>query len=273
MSLIRLALFLAILTPALMAAACGSSATPEPAATATTAAPTASPTPAPPAEAPTAPQPAAGPTAAPTAGAPTEPAAPTAEPTAAPEEPTPAAAAPPAVRQTGEVDGISFVVGEGSEATFTVGEQLASLHAPNDAVVRTESLSGNIHLDGGDSVVEIDLQELHSDSEWRDGYIRSQMFGDHPTGVFTVKGLGSLPDGFADGETVTEQIEGELLIRGVAAPLTFDVEARDDGDVIYILGRATFTWDELQIPKPTARSVVSLDDEVAVEVLLAVRPD
>ena len=58
----------------------------------------------------------------------------------------------------------------------------------------------------------------------------------------------------------------------MTVPLTFEVEARDDGNVVFILGRTTFTWDELQIPKPTARSVVSLDDEVRVEVLLSVTP-
>ena len=262
MSLIRLSISIVVLVAAFAAlAGCGGSATPEPAASPAAPEPTAAPTQIPPTGQPDATQEAPSPTAIPTT------------PPATTEEPTaPAATASPAARQTGEVEGISFVVGEGSTATFTVEEQLSRLPLPNDAVVQTESLTGNVHLDGRDSVVEIHLQDLHSDSNFRDQYIRSRMFGDHPTGVFTVKGLDQLPDGFTDGESVTEQIEGELLIRGITAPLTFEVEARDDGDVIYILGRTTFTWDGLQIPKPTARSVVSLNDEVTVEVLLAVRP-
>ena len=272
MSLIRLSLSIVILVSALAAlAACGGSATPEPAASPAAPEPTSAPTQGPPTDQPDATQPAPGPTATST----TPPATPTTPPATSEQPPAtepPVATAPSAGRQTGEVEGISFVVGEGSTATFTVEEQLSRLPLPNDAVVRTESLTGSVHLDGRDSVVEIHLQDLHSDSDFRDRYIRSRMFGDHPTGVFTVKGLDQLPDGFADGESVTEQIEGELLIRGITAPLTFEVEARDDGDVIYILGRTTFTWDGLQIPKPTAQSVVSLNDEVAVEVLLAVRP-
>lgn len=55
-------------------------------------------------------------------------------------------------------------------------------------------------------------------------------------------------------------------------PLTLDIEARDDGEVINIIGRATFTWDEFQIPVPRARSVVSLEDDVRAEILLVVRP-
>ena len=33
----------------------------------------------------------------------------------------------------GEYEGVTFVVSEGSEATFTVTEKLASLSLPNDA--------------------------------------------------------------------------------------------------------------------------------------------
>ena len=217
---------------------------------------------------PTETQPSASPTATATAEAAN------AQPTTAPTEtpsPEPATAVP-RTRTTGEVDGITFVVGEGSEATFTVTEQLARLPLPNDAVIRTTALSGEVHMDGRDSFIEIDLQQMRSDSSFRDRYIRSTMFGRDPIGVFTVKGLDRLPEGFRDGEVVTGQVHGELLIRGVTAPLTFDVEARDDGDVVHILGRTSFTWDELQIPKPSARSVISVEDEVTVEVLLSVTP-
>ncbi len=170
---------------------------------------------------------------------------PTREPTADPTE-----APAPETRAAGEVEGLTFAVGEGSEATFSVREELTSVPLPFDAVIRTTALSGEVHMDGRDSVIEIDLQQLSSDNSFRDRYIRSSMFGEHPTG----------------------EVDGELQIRGVTAPLTFEIEARDDGNVVFILGRTTFTWDDLQIPKPTARSVVSLDDVVRVEVLLSVTP-
>ena len=209
------------------------------------------------------------PTAAAPADTPTS--APTPEPTAGQAE-APTAEPAPEARAAGEVEGITFTVDEGSEATFTVREELTSVPLPFDAVIRTTALSGEVHMDGRDSVIEIDLLKLKSDNTFRDRYIHSRMFGEHPTGVVTIRGVSDLPGGFASGETVTGEVDGELQIRGVAVPLTFEIEARDDGNVVFILGRTTFTWDELQIPKPTARSVVSLDDEVRVEVLLSVTP-
>jgi hypothetical protein len=44
--------------------------------------------------------------------------------------------------------------------------------------------------------------------------------------------------------------------------MSFDLEVRNHGDVLNVLGSTTFTWEQLQIPVPTARSVVSVDDEV-----------
>ena len=194
--------------------------------------------------------------------------APEARPTDMPT-PTPAAAGP---RGTGEYDGVSFVVSDGSEATFTVEEQLVSLPLPNDAVLRTTALSGEVHLDGRPSVVQIDLQQLSSDQRFRDMYVRTRMFGQHPVATFTVPDL-SPPDGLASGEEISTRVGGSLDVRGGVFPLEFEVEARDDGDSMFILGRTTFTWDQLEIPRPTARSVASIEDEVRVEILLAVVPE
>ncbi len=170
-------------------------------------------------------------------------------------------------------EGVTYVVTEGTEATFTVEEQLVRLPLPNDAVMRTTELSGEIHLDGRPSVVSIDLQTLESDQPFRDRYVRTRMFGEHPTGTFTVPDIGPVPDGLAGGDEVMTQVSGSLEMRGETFPLEFEIEARDDGEVLYVLGRTTFTWDQLNIPRPTAPSVASVEDEVRVEILLALVPD
>ncbi len=210
------------------------------------------------------PSPTATSTSPPSTAVPTSP-----SPTAMPS-PTPGSSGAP--RSLGEYDGVSFMVSAGSEATFTVEEQLASLPLPNDAVLRTSALSGEVHLDGRPSVIRIDLQELSSDQTFRDRYVRSRMFGEYPVAVFTVPDIGSIPDGLALGEEVTTSVDGSLEIHGSTFPLSFEIQARDDGDELFILGRATFTWDQLEIPRPTAQSVVSIEDEVRVEILLAVVP-
>lgn len=182
------------------------------------------------------------------------------------ESPTPQLPAP------GQVENVVFVVVEGSEATFTVNEKLAWLDLPNDAVMRTGALSGEVYLDGQPSVIDIDLHSLSSDSDRRDGYVRQRMFPDDPVATFTVTDLGQLPEPFTVGEVVAREVAGQLAIRGVTKPVTFDVEARLDPGKLFILGRTTFTWAELEIPPPNIPGRIQVKDEVRVEVLLSATP-
>lgn len=199
---------------------------------------------------------------------------PTPMPTAKPEAPSPdAPTTAPAERSTGQVDGIVFVVSEGSEATFSVGEVLANVSIPNyEAVMRTTGLTGEVRLDGGASLVTVDLHSMESDEPFRDRYVQNRMFPGQPSASVSFGDLTPLPDGFTNGDPVTTESTGTLRINDMDVPLTFTIEARDDGDVVHVLGRSTFTWDQIGEPVPSARVVVSVEDEVRVEVLLALRP-
>ena len=186
------------------------------------------------------------------------------------EEPTGWA---PSERSRGEVAGVVFTVSEGSRATFTVREELTNVSLPFDAVIEANRLSGEVRLDGGPSHVTIDLHGMTSDQEGRDRYIRNRMFPNDPSATITFGDLTPLPAGFVDGKPITTQVPGTLRIKGVDVPLTFDVEARDDGAAVHALGRTEFTWDQLGLPVPSARVVVSLADTVRTEVLLALEPE
>ena len=183
--------------------------------------------------------------------------------TVAPEEtqaPPPDAAAGP------------YVVGEGSEITFTVGEVLARSPARIEAVMRTTSLSGQINIDGSPSTIEVDLHTLSSDQQYRDRYVRSRMFPNDPMASFTVENVGDLPPEFHSGAAFERPVSGTLSLKGKDFPLTFDLEVRLDpksqGSVLNVLGRTIFTWEQLDIPVPTARSVVSIEDDIHVQILL-----
>ena len=94
------------------------------------------------------------------------------------------------------------------------------------------------------------------------------MFPDTPGAVFVVNRLPELPERFFDGQEVSGELTGSLQIGEAITRLSFAVTARHDGDIINILGRTAFTWDQLELAKPSARSVVSLGDVVNVQVLI-----
>ena len=193
---------------------------------------------------------------------------------AATTAPTAAATTAPAAAGTEDpgTSASSYVVGEGSEITFTVGEKLTRLPLPIEAVIRTDELSGQINLDGQPSAIQVNLHSLASDQNFRDQYIRSRMFPEHPVATFTVGSITELPEEFLAGDPFEYQVDGTLSINGIDVPITFDLEVRKDEDVLNVVGRTVFTWEQLQIPVPTARSVVYVEDEVRVEVLLIAKP-
>ena len=98
------------------------------------------------------------------------------------------------------------------------------------------------------------------------------MFPGQPSASVTFGDLTPLPSGFTNGDEVSTEVTGTLRINDMDVPLTFEIGARDDGDAVFVLGRSMFTWDQIGEPVPTARSVVSVEDEVRVEVLLALTP-
>ena len=164
--------------------------------------------------------------------------------------------------------GARYVVGEGSEITFTVEEELRNVPLPFDVVIRTTELSGEINVDGQPSSLSVDLHTLVSDQQFRDSYIRSRMFPDHPVATFTVESVGELPPEFSEGEQFERQAAGTLNVNGRDVPMTFELEVRNDGNVLNVLGRTSFTWEQLDIPVPTATRVVYVADEVLVQVLV-----
>ena len=195
--------------------------------------------------------------------------------TEAPSTSTPSEATAPAVTPAAPAGGTSrqYLVVEGSEITFTVGEVLSRLPTPIEAVLRTSELSGQINLDGQPSTVEVNLHSLNSDQQYRDRYVQLQMFPQHPVASFTLDSVNELPGEFDSGDTFQRSVSGTLNVKGADFPISFDLEVRNDGDLLNVLGRTVFTWQQLDVPVPTARSVVSIEDEVHVEILLVAKPN
>ena len=192
------------------------------------------------------------------------------EPTPAPEDtPTPVPTEVPEETPAESGAGTeSFLVGEGSQITFTVEEELNRTPVRFDAVISGSGLSGFANLDGSPSVIVLDLHSLESDQSFRDRYIRDRMFPSTQTATVTVDRLPDLPRSFFDGEETTGTLEGSLQIGENVTPLTFDVVARHDGSAINVLGRTTFTWEQLGLAKPVFGPVAYLAEEVRVQVLV-----
>ena len=169
---------------------------------------------------------------------------------------------------------IRFVIGPtGNEARYRVQEVLMGATLPNDAVGVTKSVSGTIlaYPDGrivkDSSKIVIRLDSLKSDKDRRDGFLRRRTLETekHPTVELIpteIRGFnGKLP---ASG-TVTFQLLGDLVLKGVSRPTVWNVTARADGQDVAGTATTAFTFKDAGLDQPKVPVVLSVADTIKLE--------
>lgn len=75
------------------------------------------------------------------------------------------------------------------------------------------------------SNLQVDLRTLASDSALRDAAIRTQWLESdkYPKAIFVANAIEGLPDGAVQGQPYTFRVTGDLTIRNITRPVTFDV--------------------------------------------------
>lgn len=155
---------------------------------------------------------------------------------------------------------------------YRVKEELASVGAI-EAVGRTPQVSGTLELAGTTVTAAsftADLSTLQSDEPRRDGQMGRQglQTDTYPTGTFTLTRpieLGSIP---ADGASVTVDAAGDLTLHGETRSVTIPLTAVLAGDEIAVTGSFVIRWEDFGMAKPSSFIVVSLADELTVELRL-----
>jgi polyisoprenoid-binding protein YceI len=213
-------------------------------------------------------QPTAAP-AAPAADAPTAiPAA--AEPTAAPAADAPTAA--PAANATAGTRTFT-IVPEQTEVSYEVQEQFLSRDLPNQAIGKTNAVQGEfqISLDGKPSGkvtnITVDLSKLTSDERRRDNRIRQQWLesNKYPNAVFTSTDAQGLPDTYTEGQDVNFKLTGDMTIRDVTKPITFDVTGKLVGDTITGSATAQILMKDFGIDPPSVAGMLTVKDGVTIK--------
>ena len=165
------------------------------------------------------------------------------------------------------------IMADGSEARFRVREQLARIDFPSDAIGKTNKVEGQIVFSDKGAIVKdqskftVDVTNLVSDSDRRDNFVRRQTLqtAQFPTVTFVpaeAKGLKfPLP---ASGE-VTFQLVGDLTVRDQTRPVTWDVKATVGGGMIMGQANTKFTFADFAMTKPKVASVLSVDDDIKLE--------
>jgi polyisoprenoid-binding protein YceI len=197
------------------------------------------------------------------------------------DDPSAAAAASAGPADAGSLDGIWSVdptIGSfdydandftGTWVGYRAQEELVGVGG-TEAVGRTPDLTGSITLEGTALTaadLTADLTTLRSNESMRDGQLGRQgiQTDQFPTATFVLTEpieLGSLP---AEGESIEVTAVGDLTLHGVTKNVSIPLAAVRSGDVIGVAGSLTFTWDEFGMEQPSSMRVVSLANDVTME--------
>ncbi|HYN34926.1 MAG TPA: YceI family protein, partial [Ilumatobacteraceae bacterium] len=157
---------------------------------------------------------------------------------------------------------------------YRVEEVLAGVNTT--AVGRSNEITGLLTIDGTTATaidVEVQIDSIKSDSSLRDGKFAGDIMNadEFPTATFTLTEpieFGSIPTG---DEQVTATATGELTLRGVTNPVTFEVTAQTTGGQIGVLGSIPVVFADYGIDNPSFGQVKT-EDQGLVEFVLVFEP-
>ena len=188
--------------------------------------------------------------------------------------PSPAAVPAPLPAVAADTGRIRLVVAsEGNEARYRVREQLASIDFPSDAVGSTSGIQGELVLEADGRVVRdssrivIDLASLTTDSDRRDNYVRRNTLETetNPAAVFVPTELQGLTFPLPAMGDLTFRMVGDLTIKGVTRPTTWDVTAHVMNGTVSGEAKTSFTFADFELTKPRVRSVLTVNDDIRLE--------
>ena len=193
-----------------------------------------------------------------------------AEATTAPEPTAEAAAPTEAPVETAAGAPLLYTIDSAaSEVRFQLDEDLRGVRTTVIGV--TDQVAGQLSVNLVDlsqtqvGVIQINARTLVTDNNFRNRAIQNEILdtGSFEFITFTPTGIEGLPASATMGETVTFTLVGDLTIRDVTLPATFNVEAtavsetQITGSATAVVNRADFG---LQIP--SVPNVANVDEEV-----------
>jgi polyisoprenoid-binding protein YceI len=195
------------------------------------------------------------------------PAADAAVPTAASSEPAAPAASAAGAR--------TFqIVPEQTEASYEVQEQFLSRALPNKAIGKTNAVTGEFQFstdgqpNGEVTKITVDLRTLTSDSSRRDGRIRTQWLESetYPFAEFTSTEVQGLPASYTEGQEVSFKLVGDMTIREVTRPVTFEVVGKLQGDTVTGTATTQILMKDFGFDPPSIAGMLTVEDGVTIKV-------
>jgi polyisoprenoid-binding protein YceI len=180
------------------------------------------------------------------------------------------------------------IVPEESKASYVVDEEFFAdalskygIQAGlTDTIGSTQEIEGELQLNLDDlsaplgaNRFAVSLATLTSDQPLRDRWIRQNgpQFNKFPVAEFTATAIEDTPPTYQEGDEVQFKLVGDLAIREITQPVTFDVTANLEGDTITGVATAQLLMTDFGIDPPNFANTLTVQNEFAVQVEFTAR--
>lgn len=173
---------------------------------------------------------------------------------------------------TADADQVYTIDAASSSASYVVMEELQGVGA-NEVTGTTTAILGSVLLDENSvplacSNFAVDMRTMETDESKRDNYLRENVLESetYPYATFLVSEVTGLEGGLVEGETAQIQLVGDLTIHNVTKTVTWEAEVTLAEGAITGTATTTITIEEWDMEKPIIGPVVSIDDEVTLNI-------
>lgn len=166
------------------------------------------------------------------------------------------------------------VVPDQSEAGYSVKEEFFG-QGFETAVGSTNAVNGQVALQFDNNSVKVadnqftvDISTLKTDRPRRDQAIRDRWLesSKFPTATFVAKDVTDLPADAALGKDVSFKLSGDLTIRDVTKPVTWDMTAKVDGNTLTGSGATSLLMKDFGFDPPDIAGMLKVTDGVSVTI-------
>jgi polyisoprenoid-binding protein YceI len=175
------------------------------------------------------------------------------------------------------------IVPEQSKASYVVDEEFFSgalakygiAAKAGQTIGSTQQIEGQLQLNLddlsaalGENHFTVKLNTLASDQDLRDTWIRENgpRFNDHPDATFVATAIEGAPAAYDDGQEVAFKLIGDLTVRDVTKPVTFDVNAKLTGETLTGTATTRIKLSDFGIEPPNFANTLTVADEFSIEV-------
>jgi polyisoprenoid-binding protein YceI len=161
-----------------------------------------------------------------------------------------------------------------SQVSFTLTEELRG--TPTTVVGTTDQVAGDIFVDfttpanSKVGVIRINARTLVTDQENRNRALRSNILQssreEYQFIEFTPTSITELPDNAEMGSTIKFKVTGDLKIRNIVQPVTFDVSVTAGADSLTGSATAQVTRDQFNLQIPNAPGVANVSNDVTLDI-------